>query len=116
MRARRTDTTHREVLRAIKLLGFPYRDLSGVGKGVEDILVGIPGKKRDKWEPLTPYNHGHDAFWLMVEVKTIERESTGYVRYTKAQEEWAAQTGDFPRVTLTGFEDALAKLREMAGR
>lgn len=55
------------------------------------------------------------AYWIFVECKTVERESTGYVRYTKAQKEWRAETPDGPRMTATSFEDALRKLRTLMG-
>lgn len=100
MRARRTDTTHKEVLRALKLLGLPYRDLSGTGGGVQDLLVGLP--------TLT---------WVLVEVKTLKnkRGTIKPSQFTKRQREWYAKSEGFPRLVVTGFADALEKLREMGG-
>lgn len=111
MRARRTDTTHREVLRALKMLGLPYRDLSATGGGVQDLLVGVWGSIRagdfDRREPR----------WILVEVKTPQnkRGTVKPSQFTDKQREWYAKSAGFPRLVVTGFEDAVEKLRDMMG-
>ena len=42
--AARTDANQREIVRVLRQLGATVCDLSGVGKGCPDILVGFRGK------------------------------------------------------------------------
>lgn len=105
MRARRTDGNHRAVTDAIRALGFPVKSLHTQGGGVEDLLVGV-----------TTAALGTEVkSWVLVEVKRIERESTGYIRHTPAQLRWYEQTQGFPRLVVTSAQDAVDKLRRLAG-
>lgn len=105
MRARRTDANHRSVTAAIRGLGFPVKSLHTQGGGVEDLLVGV-----------TVAALGTEVKqWVLVEVKRILTDSTGRVRYTPAQLAWYEQTQGFPRLVVTSPQDAVDKLRRMAG-
>ena len=42
--ARRTDANQREIMQALRALGFCVFDLSGVGGGCPDLLVGRSGR------------------------------------------------------------------------
>jgi len=99
MRARRTDAKHKEVARAFETLGLPFLDTSGAGGGLEDFVVGLR------------------TGWLMVEVKTIlnKRGTVKPSQYTPAQQKWRAMTTGLPRITVTGFEDAMTQLRAVLG-
>lgn len=103
MRARRTDGAHKDVLKRLRAMGHVCRSLHAAGDGLEDILVAMP--KRDAGSSV-PFN----GWWLLVEVKTIERESTGYYRHTPAQEEWYDRTAGMPRIIVFGADDAQAKI------
>lgn len=107
MRARRTDAKHKAVLDAIRALGYPCMSLHAHGKGLEDILVAVRCLDEVALEV-------HKS-WLLVEVKTIERESTGYYRHTPAQEEWYEKTEGFPRLIVFGADDAQAKMKARYG-
>ena len=111
-RAARTDAKHKEVARAFKLLGLAYLDTSGAGKGLEDYLVAMP----ERWADAELGANWCQSYWLFVEVKSIETESTGYVRYTKRQKEWRAKTAGWPRITVVSAEDAVRQLRERMGK
>lgn len=104
MRARRTDAKHKEVARAIDRLGLQKKDLSRTGGGVGDFLVPIRPRLAD-------------PFWLEVEVKTPrnKRGEATPSQFTPAQKKWYAETEGLPRIVVTGFEDAIRKLREMMG-
>jgi hypothetical protein len=105
MRARRTDSNHRAVAEAIRALGYPVKSLHTQGGGVEDLLVG-----------LTTAALGTEVkSWLLVEVKKVERESTGYYRHTPAQLAWYERTQGFPRLVVTSAQDAVNKLRRITG-
>lgn len=105
MRARRTDANHRAVTAAIRALGFPVKSLHTQGGGVEDLLVGVTTATLG-----TEVKH-----WLLIEVKRVERESTGYYRHTPAQLAWYEQTQGFPRLVVTSAQDAVTKIRRMTG-
>jgi Holliday junction resolvase len=65
MRAKRVDVNQREIVQALRKCGAVVHDLSGVGAGCPDLLVGYRGKT------------------VLVEVK---RDSKA--KYTKAQIAW----------------------------
>ena len=97
MRARRTDSNQVAIMSAIRsVLGWQCVSLHTQGRGIEDVLVAMPDPPR----------------WILVETKVVERESTGYVRYTPAQIRWRELTKGWPRITAVGAEDAVAQLRE----
>jgi hypothetical protein len=94
------DQNQRAIREAIEALGFPVMDLSGVGGGCEDLLVGLQRR----------LVNGHlQHYWLPVEVKVPP------VRYTKAQLKWRARTPGYPRITATSAQDAVDQLRRMTG-
>ncbi len=101
--ARRTDKEHASVLAAIRAMGLPCMSLHASGGGLEDIIVGVPARRMGAELKL----------WVMVEVKTVETKSTGYVRYTSAQQKWYALTDGYPRITVTSAQDAVGKLRSL---
>ena len=103
MKARRTDSNHRAVTEAIRALGYPVKSLHTQGGGVEDLLVGVT----------TDLLGGEQKLWLLVEIKRVERESTGYYRHTPAQLDWYKQTDGFPRLVVTSPQDAVNQLRRM---
>jgi hypothetical protein len=105
MRARRTDANHRAVTEAIRALGMPVKSLHTQGGGVEDLLVGVT----------VAVLGAETKAWVLVEVKKVERESTGYIRHTPAQLRWYEQTQGFPRLVVTSPQDAVDKLRRMQG-
>lgn len=107
MRARRTDSNHRAVAEAIRKLGCPVKSLHTQGGGVEDLLVGV--------EYATNTFMGRAKAWVLVEVKKVERESTGYYRHTPAQMRWYEQTQGFPRLVVTSAQDAVDQLRRICG-
>ena len=57
----RADANHRAVADAIRLLGYPVKDLSRNGDGVEDLLVGLHGRSREPW-------------WIVCEIKVPKPE------------------------------------------
>lgn len=113
----KADATQPEIIRAIESLGLKYKQLSGTGDGIEDLLVLMPFRwveQRDERVNVTLVNKVKmPAYWLFVECKCVERKSTGYVRYTKSQKEWREKTPDGPRITCVSFEDALRQLRDL---
>ena len=113
MRARRTDQNHRAVTAAIRALGFPVKSLHTQGGGVEDLLVGVPGAAPK--HPESQFSYGRPPMWVLVEVKKVERESTGYYRHTPAQLKWYEQTDGYPRLVVTSAQDAVDQLRRMTG-
>lgn len=107
MRARRTDGAHKDVLKAIKDLGLQAKSMHAAGSGFEDIIVAIPYRMDDK------VHHPFVGWWLLVEVKTIERESTGYYRHTSAQQNWYGMTLGFPRIVVTSAENAVDSIKRL---
>jgi len=87
MRAKRVDVNQREIVQALRTFGAVVHDLSGVGAGCPDLLVGYRGKT------------------VLVEVK---RDSKA--KYTKAQIAWneAWRGGLVARVE--SIDDAIALL------
>lgn len=113
MRARRTDSNHRAVLDAIRMLGYPCMSLHAHGGGLEDIIVGLrcPADK-----PHCPCNSPGHRRWVLVECK-VPNKSGGVKpsKFTDAQREWYAQTEGFPRLVVTSAQDAVEQIRRMAG-
>lgn len=105
MRAKRTDGNHKAVTEAIRALGCPVKSLHTQGGGVEDLLVAVTTAALG-----TEVKH-----WVLVEVKKVERESTGYYRHTPAQLKWYEQTMGFPRLVVTSAQDAVNQIRRMQG-
>jgi len=95
------DRNQPAIRQAIELLGFPVVDLSGVGGGCEDLLVGVRKSVYEDDEVI--------CFWLLVECKVPP------VRYTAAQRKWREKTCLWPRITATSGQDAVDQLRAMTG-
>lgn len=106
----RADSNQLAIKQAIRMLGFPVMDLSHAGNGVEDLLVGL---RRPSRVGLTGKAQGGAQWWLLVECKVIERESTGYVRYKLAQKAWREKTLGWPRITVTSAQNAVDQIREL---
>jgi hypothetical protein len=49
MRARRVDANHAQLSEAFRALGCAVLDLSQLGRGVPDLLVGVPGRCPSVW-------------------------------------------------------------------
>lgn len=105
---RKTDKTHKAIADVLRMLGLPFLDTSRAGGGLEDFVVGLPGCRIQGC-------NAHDPRWVMLECKTVERDSTGYYRHTAKQKKWMAKTKRFPRIVATSAKDAEEKLREMMG-
>ncbi len=99
------DRNHKAIADAIRLLGYPVMDLSAAGNGVEDLLVGVTSRTRHRVAT---------HYWVLVEIKVVERESTGYVRYKPAQIAWRNRSQEWPRITVTSAQDAVDQLRGMS--
>lgn len=98
------DSNHRAIREAIEALGYPVRDLSAVGSGVEDLLVGLFRTEPDR--NCFRINRVN-CRWLVVECKVPP------VRYTAAQKKWRAITRGWPRITATSAQDAVDQIRGM---
>lgn len=98
----RADANHRAVADAIRLLGYPVKDLSRNGDGVEDLLVGLHGRSREPW-------------WIVCEIKVPkpERSKVNPLQFTRAQIEWRRRTEAWPRITVTSAQDAVNQIRAM---
>jgi len=80
--------------------------LHAAGNGLEDIIVGVPS---------SVWRCGANQ-WVMVEVKTPNK--SGGVKpskFTKAQNEWYEKTAGYPRLVVTGPQDAVDQFRRMVG-
>lgn len=82
-RAAKVDANQAEIVEALRAVGCSVQDLSSVGQGVTDLLIGCSGVN------------------LLIEVKTTEGT------YTPAQIKWhAAWRGQ--RSTVRSIDEALA--------
>jgi len=81
MRAKRVDTNQKEIIHALRTFGAIVVDLSGMGKGCPDLLVGFKGKtylievKRDSKAKFTPQQLQFNESWrggLVVRVETVQ--------------------------------------------
>ena len=82
MRAKRTDVNQKDIMKALKMLGATVVDLSSVGKGCPDILVGFNCKtylievKRDNKAKFTPQQLQFNENWrggVMERIETVEQ-------------------------------------------
>lgn len=94
----KADSNQRAIVQALEALGLPVMDLSGVGGGCEDLLVGV------RW--------GSVHAWIPVEVK-VPVSKSGRVRYTVDQQRWRDATRHYPRMTVTSAQDAVDQLRRL---
>lgn len=82
--ARRTDANQREIVSALRQMGFSVEITSGLGNGFPDLVVGKPGR-----------------VWL------VECKSSAKAGYTEAQIEFRKRwTGAAP-VRLNSLEEAI---------
>lgn len=103
MKGCRTDANHADAARALRIFGFPFVDLSAVGHGCEDFLVGILCGRTTRY-----------GLWVVLEMKVDQNKGPKErLRFTPAQLEWQRKTGGFPRIVATSAEDAIRQLREM---
>ena len=94
MRAARVDANHTQVVSALRAAGARVESLAGVGKGVPDLLVGVPGTRR----------------LALFEVKDGAKVKSAQ-KLTPAQEAWHARWDGFPICTVDSPEAALRHLR-----
>lgn len=90
-------------MQALKAIGIEPMDLHAAGAGVEDLLL--------------PLRRWGEPFWLLCEVK-VARNKRGEVtpsQYTRAQREWRERTAGWPRITVTGPQDAVDQVRALTG-
>ena len=81
MIAKRVDCNQKDIVHALKTFGATVVDLSGVGKGCPDLLVGFRNKtylievKRDSKAKFTPQQLQFNESWrggLVVRVETVQ--------------------------------------------
>lgn len=78
MRAKRTDINQKDIVHALRTFGASVIDLSGVGKGCPDLLVGFSNKtylieiKRDSKAKFTPQQLQFNELWRGGIVARIE--------------------------------------------
>ena len=81
MRAKRVDVNQKDIVHALKSFGATVVDLSGVGKGCPDLLVGFNNKtylievKRDGKAKFTPQQLQFNELWrggMVVRIETID--------------------------------------------
>ena len=81
MRAKRTDINQKDIVHALRSFGATVVDLSGVGKGCPDLLVGFNNKtylieiKRDKQAKFTPQQLQFYELWrggIIARIETID--------------------------------------------
>ena len=81
MRAKRTDINQKDIVHALRTFGATVIDLSGVGKGCPDLLVGFSNKtylieiKRDSKAKFTPQQLQFNESWrggIVARIETID--------------------------------------------
>ena len=81
MRAKRVDVNQKDIVNALKMFGATVVDLSSVGKGCPDLLMGFNNKtylievKRDSKAKFTPQQLQFNELWrggLVVRVETVQ--------------------------------------------
>jgi hypothetical protein len=87
-RASKVDDNHAEVVKALRKIGAKVVDLSRVGGGVPDLLVGIAGK------------------WLLIEVKDGAKTASRR-RLTPAQARWHLEHAGLPAFVVTSPHEAI---------
>lgn len=93
MRACKVDSNHAEIVAALRAHGCKVTDLSGVGKGVPDVLVWIPAWSR----------------WVMLEIK-----SPGG-KLNERQAKWHAEYTGAMVFVVTSVEEAIAAVQHFEG-
>lgn len=125
MRAKRTDAKHAEALKAIRAIGYQCMSLHAHGGGLEDIIVAVPSRtvhavhRPDDvpvlGRPSVPISVFMPPAWVLVEVKTIQNKK-GTIQpsqFKKTQLEWYEKTKGWPRLIVTGPQDAVDQLRAL---
>lgn len=81
MRAKRVDVNQKDIVHALRTLGATVVDLSGVGKGCPDLLIGFNNKtylieiKRDKQAKFTPQQLQFYELWrggIIARIESID--------------------------------------------
>jgi Holliday junction resolvase len=81
MRAKRVDVNQKDIVNALKMFGVSVVDLSSVGKGCPDLLIGFNNKtylievKRDSKAKFTPQQLHFNESWrggVVVRVETVQ--------------------------------------------
>jgi Holliday junction resolvase len=81
MRAKRTDINQKDIVHALRTFGASVVDLSGVGKGCPDLLVGFRDItylieiKRDSKAKFTPQQLQFNELWrggIVARIETID--------------------------------------------
>ena len=93
-RAAKVDANHASVVAALRAIGCMVQDLSGVGDGCPDLLVGIRGTPRGK-------------ILVLMEIKDGDKAPSKQ-RLTKDQLQFYAQWDGFPVDTVRSVEQAVA--------
>jgi hypothetical protein len=96
VRAAKVDANHAAVVSALRAAGASVESLAGVGKGVPDLLIGVPGTKR----------------LALFEVKDGSKPKSAQ-KLTPAQELWHSKWSGYPVCLVDGPEAALRMLRVM---
>ena len=94
MRAARIDANQVAIVSALRAAGAVVQSLAGVGKGVPDLLVGVPGTKR----------------LALFEVKDGEKVKSAQ-KLTPAQIDWHERWAAYPVCLVDSPETALRHLR-----
>lgn len=93
-RAARTDANHAEVVKRLRELGCTVQDLSRVGEGVPDLLVGVRGRN------------------MLVEIKDGSKPPSRR-KLTPDQERWHRRWLGPIRIVET-LDDCLQLVKELA--
>jgi Holliday junction resolvase len=81
MRAKRVDSNQKDIVHALKTFGATVVDLSGVGKGCPDLLIGFKNKtylievKKDSKAKFTPQQLQFNELWtggVIARIETID--------------------------------------------
>lgn len=95
-RAARTDGNHSQIMRALRAVGCSVLDLSQLGGGVPDLLIGVPGR--------------HFRLNLLLEEKDGSKPPS-HRRLTKFQEEFhGAWRGQLD--VVNSVEEAIAVIEK----
>ena len=93
MRAKRVDVNQREIVHALRTLGATVQDLSGVGNGCPDLLIGYRGVtmlievKRDAKAKLTTHQvewHNNWRGGLVARIESIDEAITLLKEYANS--------------------------------
>ncbi len=97
-RAAKKDDNHAEIVEALRAHGCKVADLSGLGNGVPDILVWIPGFRR----------------WILLEIKDGTKPPSAR-KLTSDQEKWHAEFRGCLVYVVESVEQAIAAVQHFEG-